>query len=74
MTPDAARARGKRIGRPRVHVSADKIRAMLETGTPWESHFPQTGRGDWSGYESSEKGGGRIIESGELVEVVATTI
>jgi len=31
----AARANGKRLGRPRVYAPADKIAALRATGTPW---------------------------------------
>jgi len=31
----AARARGKRIGRPRVYVSADKVHRLRAEGVPW---------------------------------------
>jgi DNA invertase Pin-like site-specific DNA recombinase len=33
----AARKRGVRMGRPKRWVSADKIRAMREAGTPWRA-------------------------------------
>ena len=33
----AARKRGVKIGRPRTYVSAEKIRAMREEGTPWRT-------------------------------------
>jgi DNA invertase Pin-like site-specific DNA recombinase len=41
----AARARGKRIGRPRVYVSADKVRAMREVGMPWRAISHKLGVG-----------------------------
>lgn len=41
----AARARGKRIGRPRVYVSADKVRAMREVGMPWRAISRKLGIG-----------------------------
>ena len=31
----AAKANGKRLGRPRVYAPADKIAALRATGTPW---------------------------------------
>jgi DNA invertase Pin-like site-specific DNA recombinase len=33
----AARNRGRRLGRPRVYVSADKVRALRDAGVPWRS-------------------------------------
>lgn len=41
----AARARGKRIGRPRVYVSTDKVRAMREVGMPWRAISRKLGIG-----------------------------
>lgn len=33
----AARKRGQRFGRPKVYVSAMKVRALREAGTPWRA-------------------------------------
>lgn len=41
----AARLRGRRIGRPRIYVSADKVRALRETGTPWREISRKLGIG-----------------------------
>ena len=34
---EAARRRGARIGRPKVYVSAMKVRTLREAGTPWRA-------------------------------------
>jgi DNA invertase Pin-like site-specific DNA recombinase len=41
----AARARGQRIGRPRVYVSAEKVRALRNAGTPWRAISRKLGVG-----------------------------
>jgi len=33
----AARARGQRIGRPRVYVSADRVRSLRDSGVSWRA-------------------------------------
>ena|SRR5438874_793385 len=40
---EAARKRGKIIGRPRVEVDADAIRALRSQGHSWEAVAEQTG-------------------------------
>ncbi|HTV54036.1 MAG TPA: recombinase family protein [Terriglobia bacterium] len=41
----AARARGKRIGRPRAYVNPDKVREMRSSGTPWREISKRLGIG-----------------------------
>lgn len=40
-----ARQRGTRLGRPRVYVSADKVRALREAGKPWREISKRLGIG-----------------------------
>lgn len=40
-----ARQRGRRIGRPRAYVSANKVRAMREAGMPWRALSRKLGVG-----------------------------
>jgi DNA invertase Pin-like site-specific DNA recombinase len=39
----AARARGKQIGRPKVEVNAEQIKALRANGLSWEAIAAQTG-------------------------------
>jgi len=39
----AARARGKQIGRPKVKVNAEQIKALRASGASWEAIVAQTG-------------------------------
>ncbi len=41
----AARRRGVKIGRPKVWISADKIKALREAGTPWRAVAKKMGAG-----------------------------
>lgn len=41
----AARSRGQKLGRPRIYVSADKVRAMREAGMPWRAISRKLGIG-----------------------------
>lgn len=41
----AARQRGSRIGRPRVYVSSDKVRALRDAGRPWREISRKLGIG-----------------------------
>ena len=51
----AARARGQRIGRPRVYVSADKVRALREAGKPWREISRKLGIGVGTAVRALEK-------------------
>ncbi len=41
----AARRRGARIGRPRTYISADKVQALRDAGTPWRAIARRLGVG-----------------------------
>jgi DNA invertase Pin-like site-specific DNA recombinase len=41
----AARARGKRIGRPRIYANPDRIRELRSQGVPWRQVSKQLGIG-----------------------------
>lgn len=51
----AARQRGARIGRPRVYVSPDKVRALRDAGVPWRTISRKLGVGVGTAVRAFEK-------------------
>lgn len=51
----AARARGKRIGRPRAYVNADRIRELRGQGMPWRQVSKHLGIGVGTAVRALEK-------------------
>ena len=53
----AARKRGSRIGRPRVHANADKIRALRAQDVPWRAIAKQLSIGTGTAVRALQNGG-----------------
>lgn len=59
-----ARAKGKRLGRPRVRVDAAKVAALRAAGVPWQSIADQLGIGVGTACRAFEGLSKNLPESG----------
>ena len=51
-----ARAKGKRLGRPRTFVSESKVTALRDSGVSWRAIAEKLGVGMGTAYRASQRG------------------